>query len=122
MTPARAIGSVQHGFGEWLLQRLTALFLAGFAIWLVLTFVMDPPVGFQGWKVWMSAGTVRLAFAMALFSILVHAWLGMRSVFLDYLKPLWLRIFMHLLMAVYLTTLAFWSAHILLVEAARRWP
>jgi succinate dehydrogenase / fumarate reductase membrane anchor subunit len=51
--------------------------------------------------------------------MLVHAWIGMRSVFLDYLKPLWLRILMHLLTAVFLTALALWSAHILLVEAAR---
>jgi succinate dehydrogenase / fumarate reductase membrane anchor subunit len=116
MNSARTIGSVHHGFGEWLLQRLTAIYLAGFTVWMTAALTLTPPTGFQDWKTWAAAGSVRLAIALALFSMLVHAWLGMRSVFLDYLKPLWLRIFMHLLMAVYLTTLAFWSAHILLIE------
>jgi len=119
MMPVRATGSVQHGFGEWLLQRVTALYLAGFVFWLAAAVVLAPPTGFSVWKAWMAAGGVRLAFALALFSLLVHAWLGMRSVFLDYLKPLWLRICMHLLMAAYLVALVFWSAHILLVEAVR---
>ncbi len=119
MTPTRLTGSVQHGFGQWLLQRLTAMYLAVFAIWLATAVILDPPAGFSAWKAWFAYGPVRLAFALAFMSMLVHAWIGMRSVFLDYLKPLWLRILMHLLTAVFLTALALWSAHILLVEAAR---
>lgn len=119
MRPMRATGSVQQGFGEWLLQRVTALYLAGFVFWVTAVFTLAPPAGFSAWKAWMVDGVVRLAFALAFFSVLVHAWLGMRSVFLDYLKPLWLRICMHLLMAAYLIALVFWSAHILLVEAVR---
>jgi hypothetical protein len=38
-------------------------------------------------------------------------------VFLDYLKPLWVRFVAQLLLAFGLLVLAFWAAQILLVEA-----
>jgi len=62
---------------------------------------------------------VRMAVALSIFCVLVHAWIGMRSVYLDYLKPMWLRISMHLLTAGFLVVMAFWSAHILLIVAVQ---
>ena len=108
----RASGSAHSGLGEWLLQRLSALYLAGFTVWLVVW-----PANYLAWKAWMAAGGVRLAFALFFLSVLVHAWVGMRSVFLDYLKPLWVRFVAQLLLAGGLLVLAFWAAQILLVEA-----
>ena len=110
-------GSAHRGLGEWLLQRLSALYLAGFTLWLVARLAMAAPTDYISWKVWMSAGGVRLAFALFFLTMLVHAWVGMRSVFLDYLKPLWVRSVAQLLLAFGLLALAFWAAQILLVEA-----
>ena len=116
-TASRSSGSAHSGLGEWLLQRLSALYLAGFALWLMARLALVAPADYLAWKAWMAAGGVRLAFALFFLSVLVHAWTGMRSVFLDYLKPLWVRFVAQLLLAFGLLVLAFWAAQILLVEA-----
>mgnify|MGYP000276432629 CR=1 FL=1 len=110
-------GSAHRGLGEWLLQRLSALYLAGFAVWLVARLAIAAPADYVAWKAWLATGGVRLAFALFFLSVLVHAWVGMRSVFLDYLKPLWVRSVIQLLLAFGLLALAFWAAQILLVDA-----
>lgn len=107
-------GSGHQGLGEWLLQRLSALYLAGFILWLLLSLIISPLPDFTAWKIWLSSGGVRLAFALFMLSVLVHAWIGMRSVFLDYVHPLWLRFTAQLLTALSLLALAFWTAQILL--------
>ena len=116
-TSPRGSGSAHRGLGEWLLQRLSALYLAGFTVWLAAWLAIAAPADYVAWKAWMAAGGVRLAFALFFLSVLVHSWVGMRSVFLDYLKPLWVRFVVQLLLAFGLLALAFWAAQILLVEA-----
>jgi succinate dehydrogenase / fumarate reductase membrane anchor subunit len=113
----RSSGSAHRGLGEWLLQRLSSLYLAGFAVWIAIRLMVLTPTDYISWKAWMANGGVRLAFALFFLSVLVHAWVGMRSVFLDYLKPLWVRSVVQLLLAFGLLVLAFWAAQILLVEA-----
>lgn len=113
----RSSGSAHRGLGEWLLQRLSSLYLAGFAVWIVIQLMVLTPTDYLAWKAWVANGGVRLAFAVFFLSVLVHAWVGMRSVILDYLKPLWVRFMVQLLLAFGLLVLAFWAAQILLVEA-----
>jgi succinate dehydrogenase membrane anchor subunit len=112
----RGSGSAHRGLGEWLLQRLSALYLAGFSLWLVLRLTLAMPMEYVAWKSWLATGYVRLAFAIFFLSVLVHAWVGMRSVFLDYLKPPSVRMVVQLLLAFGLLALAFWAAQILLVD------
>lgn len=115
---ARPIGSAGSGFGEWLLQRLTALYLTGFTLWLAWYLAMNPPTGYPTWRQWFGLGGVRLAFALFYVSALVHAWVGMRSVYLDYAKPLWVRALVQLLTILGLLALGLWAAQILLETAA----
>lgn len=107
-------GSAHRGLGEWLIQRLSSIYLAGFVLWLLLRLSISPLPDYMAWKLWFGGGAVRLAFALFMLSVLAHAWVGMRSVFLDYLHPLWLRLTAHALTGLGLLALAIWSAHILL--------
>ena len=113
----RTIGSAGSGFGEWLLQRLTALYLTGFTLWLAWCLAVNPPADYPAWTRWFGLGGVRLAFALFYVSALVHAWVGMRSVYLDYAKPLWVRALVQLLTIIGLLALGLWAAQILLTEA-----
>lgn len=118
MNTTRDGGSAHRGLGEWLAQRLSAVYLAGFLLWLTVRLGLMPPSGHAAWKAWMAGGFVRLAFALFFLSLLLHAWIGMRSVFLDYLKPLWMRFLAQAVVGAGLIACAFWAAQILLVEAA----
>lgn len=106
--------SSRTGLGEWLLQRLSALFVTGFAIYAAVHWLIAPPADFLAWRGWFGAGPVRLASGLFVVLLLIHAWIGMRSVFIDYLHPLWLRLSALALTAVGLLALALWAAQILL--------
>jgi succinate dehydrogenase / fumarate reductase membrane anchor subunit len=106
--------SSQTGLGEWLLQRLSALYVAGFSVYAAAHLLMSPPVDFLAWRAWFGSGPVRLAWALFFVLVFVHAWIGMRSVFMDYLHPLWLRLSALALTAMGLLALALWAGQILL--------
>ncbi len=110
----RVAGSAHAGLGEWLVQRATSVYLAGFLVYLVLRFALDPLADYAGFRAWFALGPVRIAWGLFFLSLLAHAWVGMRSVYMDYLHPAGLRLAATLLTAFGLLALALWAAHILL--------
>lgn len=117
MRTIRGRASAHAGFSEWLLQRGTAIYLGGFCLYLLIRFLIWPINEHAAWREWFAQGPVRLAWALAIASLLIHAWIGMRSVYLDYLKPLWVRLTAHFLTALALAAAALWAAQILLEVA-----
>jgi len=114
MSMPRAHSSSQRGFAEWLFQRLSAIYVAGFLIYVAVLLFAYPPADFEAWRNSFGSGAVRLAWALFVVSLLIHAWIGMRSVFIDYLHPLWLRLSVLTLTAIGLLALALWAGQILL--------
>lgn len=99
---------------QWLWQRVTAIYLAGFVIYVIVELSLSPIRDHADWQAWFAIGYVCLAWAIFILSILVHAWIGMRSIYLDYLHPLWLRSGVSLFTALGLLALGLWAARILL--------
>jgi succinate dehydrogenase / fumarate reductase membrane anchor subunit len=98
----------------WLIQRATALYLAGFTLYLTVQFALAPVSDYAAWRAYFAAGGVRLAWALLFLSLLAHAWVGMRSIYMDYLHPLWLRLLASAATAAGLLALGFWAGWILL--------
>jgi succinate dehydrogenase / fumarate reductase, membrane anchor subunit len=44
---------------------------------------------------------------------LYHAWIGVKDIWMDYVKPMWLRLSLQTLTALWLFACAFWSIFIL---------
>jgi succinate dehydrogenase / fumarate reductase membrane anchor subunit len=110
----RSAGSAHAGVAEWLLQRVTSLYMGGFVIYAIMHLSLLPVRDYTAWKAWFATGYVRIAWALFIASILIHAWVGMRSIYLDYLHPLWLRFSVTLITALGLLALALWAAQILI--------
>lgn len=113
---ARDLGSARAGLYSWLAQRITALYVAGFTLFVTLRLLLYPIDGYDAWRAWLSAGAMRLALAVFLMAILVHAWVGMRSVWMDYLRASAWRFGISLLTGLGLLALALWSAHVVLLD------
>ena len=112
MTAWRA-GSSHSGLGEWLWQRLSALYITGFLVYALVAFSVWPIRDYQAWLQWFNQGAVRIALGLLFLSLLVHAWIGLRSVFLDYLKPIWLRLLISLFAFLGVVALLLWMAMLL---------
>lgn len=109
--------SAHTGTGEWLWQRFSALYIGGFALYAAARLLLAPVSGFDEWRAWLSGGLVRLGVALFIASLLIHAWTGLRSVYIDYLHPLWLRFVVSFVTALGLIALGLWGARILLAVA-----
>ncbi len=110
----RSTGSARSGLGEWLAQRLTALYMAGFGVFVVVYLLTSPRVDYAHWQAWLSGSAVRIALVLFFLSALTHAWIGLRSVYMDYLKPAWLRFSVSSLTLLALLAQGVWVGDILL--------
>ncbi len=101
------------GLRTWELQRVSAGYLALFTIWLAAHLILDPPADYRQWYAWVAQPWVKTAFILFFVALLAHAWVGMRDVFMDYVKPVWLRFVLRLSMMVLLLAMAAWILQIL---------
>lgn len=108
------LGGQRSGIASWLVQRLTSLYLAGFAFFIVVELARGGPADYTAWRAWWSGVSVRAAVGVFVIALLLHAWVGLRSVFLDYLKPVPLRLGASVAAALFLLLLALWGARLLL--------
>lgn len=109
----RLTSSTHTGLSEWLLQRTSAIYLGLFIIYVAIRLIFWPINDFEGWRSWFDSPMVRISWLLAFASLLVHAWIGIRSVFLDYLKPFQLRFIISMVFATGLIACGLWVIDIL---------
>ena len=73
----------RSGLSDWLMQRVTAVILLAYA--LVVGWVLMGGIDYASWKDLYSQTWMRVFSIMALLSLAIHAWIGLWSVFSDYL-------------------------------------
>jgi succinate dehydrogenase membrane anchor subunit len=106
------------GLRAWLMQRLSAVYMLLFIMYLLAHFVIDPPRSHLAWRGWVMSGGVRIAAAVFFAALLMHAWIGLRDVTLDYVRPTPVRLFVLALMGSGLLAMAAWIVRILLLDRA----
>jgi len=106
-----------HGLRDWLLQRFTAVYLACFLVYLVVHFYNQPPYDYPQWRAWITQPAMTIASATFILALLVHGWVGMRDIVLDYAKTLRMRLLLLSLIALILIGCGLWALQILLLAA-----
>jgi succinate dehydrogenase / fumarate reductase membrane anchor subunit len=75
----------RSGLYDWVVQRITAVYLAVYFVALLGFMVTTPELGFDTWRALFSATWMRIASLAALVAICAHAWIGLWTVATDYL-------------------------------------
>jgi len=115
MRPGKSsTGSTHHGLHEWMFMRLSAVYMAAFTIYVASYWISAERFTFETWRGWFESGSVRVAWALFIGLLLLHGWFGIRSVLMDYIKPIVIRILANSAAALGLMALAIWAAAILL--------
>jgi succinate dehydrogenase / fumarate reductase membrane anchor subunit len=84
------------GTGTWLLQRATAVVLALALPGLGLHFLAAAPVRFAAWQALFAPLWLRVLLLLAGVAAALHAWVGMRDICMDYIRPAGLRLAVYL--------------------------
>ena len=114
MVERRDLTSVAHyGWRGWLTQRVTAVIMLLYTLFLVGVLISLPRIDFERWHALWNLTIVRYATIFFVLSALLHAWVGVRNIFMDYVKDTALRLFLHVLVIVTLTGYFIWAWQIL---------
>ena len=105
----RLVVGAHYGLRDWLSQRITALLMALYTLVLVVQLLFGPKLGYERWSAIFSAQWMRFATFVVIVSLAVHAWVGMRDVFMDYIKPLGIRLALQVFTIVWLVGCAGWA-------------
>ncbi len=101
------------GMRLWLAQRLSAVFMAAYLLLFALLVLFKQPQGFEGWHALMLPWWWRVLTLLFFVSLIMHAWLGVRDVFKDYIFNLRLRAVLQVLVDVLLVLYLGWAVMIL---------
>ncbi len=109
--------SRSQGLKAWLFQRLSAVYIAIFIIVAGLRFVVRPPQSFEQWHGWITSPVMMIATAIFFWAVLIHAWVGLRDVIIDYVNAFAIRFVLLVLLGLTLAGLGVWVARLLLTGA-----
>jgi succinate dehydrogenase / fumarate reductase membrane anchor subunit len=108
-----ATGLGRTGLQDWLIQRVTAVILVFYIVGLSFLVAKHQPFTHAAWQQLFQEPYVRYGTLCALISLCLHAWVGMWTVLTDYIKPLFLRLPLQLLVILSLLGEILWGMHIL---------
>ncbi|MGE5320213.1 MAG: succinate dehydrogenase, hydrophobic membrane anchor protein [Hyphomicrobiaceae bacterium] len=101
------------GTGTWLVQRATAVVLAMAVPGLAIRFLAALPTDFAAWQALFSPPGMRLLMLLTGTALALHAWVGMRDIFMDYVRSTALRLPLYLVVIVTLAGSVAWLAAVL---------
>ncbi len=73
------------GVQDWLVQRLSAVVLLAYTLFLVIFFLRHPQLSYMEWRELFATSAMRLFSVLALLALASHAWIGLWAVTTDYL-------------------------------------
>ncbi len=112
-SPRRTPVGAHYGLREWLMQRVTAIVLLAYLLFLAAALVLEGRHDYQGWAAIFAPQPVKLASELAFAALCYHAWIGVRDVWMDYIHHAGLRLVLLTLTVLWLLYCLAWSAQIL---------
>ena len=109
----RVVVGAHYGFMDWLLQRITAVVMALYTVMLAIAVILLPEASLENWRALFSGGFMRFVTFLFFLSLFYHAWIGVRDIWMDYVKPISVRIALHSVTALMLIGCAGWATQIL---------
>lgn len=109
----RIVVGAHYGFRDWLSQRVTAALMALFTLALVVQVLLPGPLGYDRWAGIFAAQWMKLLTFTVIIALVWHAWVGVRDIWMDYVKPTGVRLTLQVLTVLWLAACAVWSVQVL---------
>lgn len=110
----RIVVGAHYGTRDWMAQRVTAVLMAIFTLLILAQLLFSKgPVGYNQWAGIFSPQWMKVLTFTVIIALLFHAWVGMRDLWMDYIKPVWLRLSFQVATMVWLVACAGWAIQVL---------
>ncbi|UTH74993.1 succinate dehydrogenase, hydrophobic membrane anchor protein [Chromobacterium sp. IIBBL 290-4] len=107
----RIVVGAGYGLRDWVMQRVTATVMVIYTVAMAL-FLLALPNGFDGWKALFSQTWVQLFTQVTLLALFLHVWVGIRDVWMDYVKPVGIRLALHVFTILWLVSCFIYSVKV----------
>jgi len=111
--PRRLVVGAHYGFRDWLAQRITAIVMAVFTVVLLVAFLTGQNFSYEGWAGLFARQWFKLFALVTFLGLFYHAWVGIRDIWMDYVKNAGVRLFLMLATIFWLLACAAWTVQIL---------
>lgn len=111
--PKRLVVGAGYGMRDWLAQRVTAVLMVVYTATLLIAFLTGQNFTYEGWAGLFAQQWFKLISAVTLIGLFYHAWVGMRDVWMDYVKAVGLRLTLQIVTMAWLIGCAVWSIQII---------
>lgn len=98
-----------NGLKDWLIQRATAVYFAGYVIFLFGFLLLHPNLSFEQWHNLFACPVFQVATAIALLALSLHTWIGLWTVTTDYIKCTALRVSVQMVIVLWLLGQFIWG-------------
>jgi succinate dehydrogenase / fumarate reductase membrane anchor subunit len=109
----RLVVGAHYGMRDWLAQRVTAIVMAVFTVVLLVTFLTGQNFSYEGWAGLFARQWFKLFALVTFLGLFYHAWVGIRDIWMDYVKNAGVRLILMLATIFWLVACAAWTVQIL---------
>lgn len=109
----RVVTGAHYGLRDWLAQRITAAIMAVYTVIVLVVLLTSAPISFAVWKDLFAQGWMRVATLLFAVSLAWHAWVGMRDILMDYVKPAGARLTLEIAALLAIAGYLGWTVQIL---------
>jgi succinate dehydrogenase / fumarate reductase membrane anchor subunit len=109
----REASGAHYGLRDWLMQRITAVAITLYLLLLLGILLFSPGLDLPAWQAMFSGQIFKLATFVALVSVFLHAWVGMRDIIMDYIRSTAVRLTLEVVVIGALIAYTGWAIQIL---------
>ena len=109
----RIVVGAHYGLRDWLAQRITAAIMAIYSLILAFVLFFGAPLTYGVWRDLFTQGWMRVATLLFALSLAWHAWVGMRDILMDYIKPTAVRLSLEIGVLLVIAAYVGWTIQVL---------
>lgn len=109
----RLVVGAHYGMRDWLAQRVTGIVMAIFTVVLLVSFLGGQNFTYEGWAGLFARQWFKLFTMVTFFGLYYHVWVGIRDIWMDYIKSVGTRLTLQFATVLWLLACAAWTVQIL---------
>ena len=110
----RTVVGAHYGLRDWLAQRVTAGLIALFTLVVLVQVVLGQgDIGYDKWAGIFSGQCMKALTFSIFMALTLHVWVGVRDIWMDYVKPVGVRLLLQVFTLVWLVSCLGWAIQVL---------
>lgn len=110
----RTVVGAHYGLRDWLAQRITGGLMALFTLVLLAQVLfISGPIGYEQWAGIFAAQWMKVLTFCVIVSLLYHVWVGVRDIWMDYVRSVAIKIALYIFTIAWLVACAGWAIQVL---------